>query len=132
MPLRAAKTLLVLLLAAPVAAAQPAAPARTGAVVLAGAMPEPDLVALGVMTAAALPDADFLLDSPHAEPAVKEFLTRLRPAAVATTAPATSANGPWTGTRFATPLFVLHSRLLGILRNASSNARNRLTIVEAE
>jgi hypothetical protein len=59
-----------------------AQPPRAGAVVLAGAMPEPDLVALSVATAAALPDADFLLDTPRAETTVKQFLDRLRPAAV--------------------------------------------------
>ncbi len=66
-----------------VRAAQPAAPpARAGTVVLAGAMPEPDLIALGVMTAGAQPDADFLLDSGRAEAVVKPFLDRLNPAAV--------------------------------------------------
>src|SRR5205809_420979 len=58
------------------------APARAGAVVLAGGMPEPDLVALSVATAAALPDADFLLDTPRAETTVRQFLDRLRPATV--------------------------------------------------
>jgi hypothetical protein len=60
----------------------PPPPERSGTVVLAGAMPEPDLIALSVATAAALPDADFLLDSPRAEAVVKPFLDRLRPATV--------------------------------------------------
>src|SRR5438552_17683736 len=63
-------------------AAQPAS-GRAGTVVLAGAMPEPDLIALSVMSAGAQPDADFLLDTPRAEAVVKPFLDRLRPAAVA-------------------------------------------------
>jgi hypothetical protein len=91
---RTAKALFVLLLAGCAAfipqprqpdrvAAQPsAAPSRAGAVVLAGGMPEPDLVALSVATAGALPDADFLLDSPRAETVVKQFLERLRPSTV--------------------------------------------------
>jgi hypothetical protein len=57
--------------------AQPAE--RSGTVVLAGAMPDPDLIALSVMTAAAMPDADFLLDSPRAETVVRQFLDRRRP-----------------------------------------------------
>jgi hypothetical protein len=88
-----AKPLLLLPLAALVAsvpespprqvfAAQPAAPARAGAVVLAGAMPEPNLVALSVMCAGAQPDADFLLDGERADVIVKPFLDRLRPASV--------------------------------------------------
>ena len=62
--------------------APPAAPVRAGTVVLAGAMPEPDLIALGVMTAGAQPDADFVLDTGRAEAVVKPFLDRLNPATV--------------------------------------------------
>ncbi|MDB5310114.1 MAG: hypothetical protein JWO38_4316 [Gemmataceae bacterium] len=52
---------------------------RAGTVLLAGAMPEPDLIALGVMAAAVTPDADLLIDSPRAETTVRQFLDRLRP-----------------------------------------------------
>jgi hypothetical protein len=45
-------------------------------------MAEPDLVALSVMTAAAMPEVDFLLDSDRAEVVVKPFLARLQPATV--------------------------------------------------
>src|SRR5262249_27116557 len=62
---------------APRAAAAP--PLHFGTVVIAGAMPEPDLIALGVATAAAVPDADFLLDTPRAKAIVRQFLDRLRP-----------------------------------------------------
>lgn len=55
---------------------------RSGAVVIAGNMPEPELVALGVMTATATPDADFLLDTPRAETTVRQFLGRRVPATV--------------------------------------------------
>jgi hypothetical protein len=92
MPRRARGPLLVVLLAGfgalalvsrhPSTGPAAAPEARAGSVVLAGAMPEPDLVALGVMTAAAMPDADFLLDSDRAESVVKPFLDRLRPATV--------------------------------------------------
>ncbi|MBP3955782.1 hypothetical protein J8F10_10855 [Gemmata sp. G18] len=57
-------------------------PARAGAVVLVGTVPDPDLVALGVMVAAAQPDTDFLLDSGRTESIVKPYFDRLRPAAV--------------------------------------------------
>ncbi|WP_439621047.1 hypothetical protein [Gemmata sp.] len=63
-------------------APQPPVPPRGGTVVLAGEMPEPDLIALGVAVAAAQPDADFLLDTPRAGAIVKPFLDRLKPAAV--------------------------------------------------
>ena len=52
---------------------------RSGTVVLSGGMSDPDLIALSVMTAAATPDADFLLDTPRAETTVRQFLDRLRP-----------------------------------------------------
>ncbi len=64
------------------APAAPPAPDRAGAVVIAGAMPEADLIALSVAAAGATADADFLLDSPRAEVVVRPFLDRLRPAAV--------------------------------------------------
>ena len=52
---------------------------RSGTVVVAGAMADADLLALAVMTAVAIPDADFLLDTPRAETTVRQFLDRLGP-----------------------------------------------------
>lgn len=52
---------------------------RGGTVIIAGRMPDPDLVALSVMTAAATPDADFLLDTHRAETTIRPFFDRSRP-----------------------------------------------------
>ncbi|MCE9562452.1 MAG: hypothetical protein K8U57_10405 [Planctomycetes bacterium] len=68
--------------AQPTAVGQPAPPARGGNVILAGAMPEQDLIALSVAVAAAQPDADFVLDSNRADVIIKPFLDRLKPASV--------------------------------------------------
>jgi hypothetical protein len=72
------------------ASAQPAAvgqpnpptPARASTVILAGGMPEPDLIALSVAVAAAQPDTDFVLDSNRADAIIKPFLDRLKPGTV--------------------------------------------------
>lgn len=55
---------------------------RTGTVVLAGRMPDPDLITLSVMAAAATPDADLLLDTTRSESTVRQFLDRLQPGQV--------------------------------------------------
>jgi len=57
-------------------------PARVGTVILAGGMPEPELIALSVAAGTAQPDADFVLDSTRAETIIKPFLDRLKPATV--------------------------------------------------
>jgi len=70
---------------APRAAAQPDAddgPPRAGAVILAGEMPNPDLMALTVAVAAFAPDTTFLMDTPKARTSVKLFLDSTRPAKV--------------------------------------------------
>lgn len=63
-------------------AQQPAQPSvRTGTIILAGGMSEPDMIALSV-AAASQGDTDFLLDSPRAETILKQFFDRARPASV--------------------------------------------------
>jgi hypothetical protein len=71
---------LVLVIGRPVVAQD--TPRRSGTVVIAGTMPDPELVALSVMVAAANPDVDFLLDTPRTETTVRQFLDRALPAHV--------------------------------------------------
>ena len=53
---------------------------RSGTVVLAGGLSDPEVIALSVMTAAATPEVDFLIDSPKADITVALLLIdRLRP-----------------------------------------------------
>jgi len=52
-------------------------------VVMAGAMTDADLVALSVAVAAALPNADFLIDSPRAEITTKPLFARMKPEKIA-------------------------------------------------
>ena len=56
-----------------------AAPAAPPTIVIAGSMSNADLVALSVMTASALPDADFLLDSQRADITTKPLFDRSKP-----------------------------------------------------
>lgn len=70
-------------LPAPRAAAQDAAdPPRTGTVILAGEMPNADLMTLSVAAAAFAPDATFLMDTPKARTSVKLYLDTTLPAKV--------------------------------------------------
>jgi hypothetical protein len=57
----------------------PAAPPAPSTVVMAGGMSNPDLIALSVAVAAALPDADFLMDSPRAETTTRPLFARCKP-----------------------------------------------------
>ncbi|HEX4609841.1 MAG TPA: hypothetical protein VH092_16710 [Urbifossiella sp.] len=68
---------------APRAAAQDAAdPPRSGTVILAGEMPNPDLMALSVAAAAFAPDATLVMDTPKARTSLRLFMTSVRPATV--------------------------------------------------
>ncbi|MFO0801256.1 MAG: C25 family cysteine peptidase [Gemmataceae bacterium] len=69
---------------APRAFAQPEADdrPRAGSVILAGEMPNPDLMTLSVAAAAFKPDTTFLMDTPKARTSVKLFFDATRPATV--------------------------------------------------
>ncbi len=70
-------------LPAPRAAAQAGdEPPRAGTVILAGEMPNPDLMALTVAAAAFAPDATLLMDTPKARTSVRLYLDAARPATV--------------------------------------------------
>ncbi len=77
---------LALGLTAPPVAAQEAAadqlPPRSGTVILAGEMPNTDLMTLSVAAAAFAPDATFLVDTPKARTSLRLHLMTTRPATV--------------------------------------------------
>ena len=75
---RIASLLWVFALIPPSAALRAAPPAPT-TVVMVGGMSDADLVALSAMTASAMPDADFLMDSPRAEITTRPLFDRSKP-----------------------------------------------------
>lgn len=63
----------------------PQAPAQArqgGTVIMAGEMPNPDLMAVSVAAAAFAPDTPFVVDTPRARTSLRLFLEYLKPAAV--------------------------------------------------